>query len=65
MSGYGLVLVFHQLICGPDLGGQVKILRNQDPAMDVRIVVGLGDWTTRHCLLIERHIVMPTASGEI
>lgn len=62
---YTFILVFHQLVCGPGLGPKMDALRKQDPAMDVHIVLNLGDWSMRHCLIVERHVGMPTFMAEI
>lgn len=59
------VLIFHQLVCAPDLASQVMLIKQQSPDARVDIVDGYGDWELFNCVLIERHVETPTASTEI
>jgi len=62
---YTFILIFHQLVCGPDLGLKMDVLRKQDPAMNVTLVLGHSDWTSQHCVFVERRVQVPTFSAEL
>lgn len=62
---FGFILVFHQLICGPNLADKIRDIRKESPEARIYVTDGYGRWALLNCVLVERRINVPTMGFEI